>query len=475
VRDGGRGGVVEGQTEGRNFSHCAAEGLRNVAGGNVQNVSGEHVSVGVNVVDGDTIVERLDVKHDQQFGGRSVDLFYGTKLYESLQEKFDVIFFPFPRASLYHGAYENEVDLKANQELMKKFFSCMRSHLEPNGRIVLIFNHLENQPKIPQFTNWKVESLAKKANFTLTEVQPFNPADLSLYVTRQVTGKHWKPSFASVYVFERAEKAGKSKRTKRKREAEFDLWPREKKVRSNAEVEEGRWFRDSFINSDAECITLLPGLVLLRNWLTLEGQQKIVDTCRSLSKHPGGFYTPTYESGAKVKLRQMCLGWHWDIVAEKYEKSRTNFDGAPVVEMTEEFRELCRKCLVDAAKIDPDVMGERTKVDMDICVLNFYTHRGRNGLHVDKDESPETMSAGSPIVSFSIGYDADFAYTEHTIEEVRNSNVEVPVVKLRSGDALCFGGPSRMLTHALTRVYADTAPELLHMTPGRLNLTFREL
>ena len=38
---------------------------------------------------------------------------------------------------------------------------------------------------------------------------------------------------------------------------------------------------------------------------------------------------------------------------------------------------------------------------------------------MDKDESPETMSAGSPIVSFSIGYDADFAYTEHTIEEVR--------------------------------------------------------
>ncbi len=41
-----------------------------------------------------------------------------------------------------------------------------------------------------------------------------------------------------------------------------------------------------------------------------------------------------------------------------------------------------------------------------------------------------------------------------------------------------FGGPSRMLFHAVSKIYPNTAPkELLAATglrPGRLNLTFRQ-
>ena len=43
------------------------------------------------------------------------------------------------------------------------------------------------------------------------------------------------------------------------------------------------------------------------------------------------------------------------------------------------FNELCTHCLNIARQYDESVMGERDVVNMDICVLNFYNHRGRIG------------------------------------------------------------------------------------------------
>lgn len=90
----------------------------------------------------------------------------------------------------------------------------------------------------------------------------------------------------------------------------------------------------------------------------------------------------------------------------------------------------------------------------------------------DKDESPESLKAGIPVVSFSIGDAADFAYGPSRDEE------RCRVVRLESGDVLVFGGASRMLFHAVRAIHPDTAPaELLQRTnlrPGRLNITFRQ-
>mgnify|MGYP001045229585 CR=1 FL=1 len=90
----------------------------------------------------------------------------------------------------------------------------------------------------------------------------------------------------------------------------------------------------------------------------------------------------------------------------------------------------------------------------------------------DKDESPESLKAGIPVVSFSIGDATDFAYGSSRDESC------CKVVRLKSGDALVFGGPSRMVYHAVRAVHGGTAPgELVQRTnlrPGRLNLTFRQ-
>jgi len=218
--------------------------------------------------------------------------------------------------------------------------------------------------------------------------------------------------------------------------------------------------------------TYLPGMVILRKYLSSTCQQEIVDIIRNLGVGSGGFYQPVYASGAKCRLQMMCLGRHWNVVTEQYENTRTNFDHEQVPPLPRRLADLAQFAVSDAVKADEQVLGRCKSMQPDICIANFYKKIGRNGLHIDKDESTQSLDAGSPVVSFSIGCAAEFAYCTEYPE--KGSGAMVPVVRLESGDVLLFGGPSRRLVHSLTRVYPNTSPEWLNMSPGRLNLTFRE-
>lgn len=221
----------------------------------------------------------------------------------------------------------------------------------------------------------------------------------------------------------------------------------------------------------AQQLQLLPGVVLLRNFVSLTEQQHLINECRDLGRGPGGFYRPVYASGAKCRLKMMCLGKHWNVQTEQYEMTRTNHDHASVLPLPPNWRDLAERVVQVGKTIDPLILGDCEGFHPDICVVNYYAHSGRNGLHTDKDESLEALNQGSPVVSISIGCDADFGYAASFPTDISS---HVPVVRLSSGDALIFGGPNRRLVHALTRVYPNTQPSKLRLRPGRINLTFRE-
>jgi len=90
----------------------------------------------------------------------------------------------------------------------------------------------------------------------------------------------------------------------------------------------------------------------------------------------------------------------------------------------------------------------------------------------DRDESRESLQKGLPVVSFSIGDSADFLYgDERNVKDAKS-------VILESGDVLIFGGESRHVFHGVSSVLPDSAPKQLlrdsGLSPGRLNLTFRQ-
>jgi DNA oxidative demethylase len=106
-------------------------------------------------------------------------------------------------------------------------------------------------------------------------------------------------------------------------------------------------------------------------------------------------------------------------------------------------------------------------LDPDVCILNYYDREGRMGLHQDKDEGPQSIAAGWPVVSVSIGETARFLFGGPR----RRDPVET--IPLQSGDAFVFGGAARLRFHGVSRIIPGTAPPELAMT-GRFNLTFRQ-
>jgi alkylated DNA repair protein (DNA oxidative demethylase) len=99
----------------------------------------------------------------------------------------------------------------------------------------------------------------------------------------------------------------------------------------------------------------------------------------------------------------------------------------------------------------------------DACLINFYEPAARMGMHQDKDE--EALDA--PVVSLSLGDTALFRYGGLDRKEPTRS------VKLRSGDAIVFGGPARLIYHGVDRLTAGSS-DLLPQG-GRLNLTLRRV
>ena len=201
---------------------------------------------------------------------------------------------------------------------------------------------------------------------------------------------------------------------------------------------------------------LAPGLVLFPARLSPDKQRELWQSCRALADGPVPMYTPTVRGGRKMSVGMLCLGRHWNGLTYGYEERRSDFDSRRVPPITPELQDIACRAAVDAG----------FEMRPDICIVNYYSATSRMGVHQDKDERPETIAAGIPIVSVSLGDAARFV-----VGGLSRRDPTQPII-LNSGDVLVMGGASRLRYHGVTRIHADTAPE--GTGPGRFNLTFRQ-
>jgi DNA alkylation damage repair protein AlkB len=202
---------------------------------------------------------------------------------------------------------------------------------------------------------------------------------------------------------------------------------------------------------------IYPGTVHLSGLLSLEEQKRTLDRCREVGSQPAGFYTPVVRGGASMRIQMACLGRHWNAKTYKYEATRSDYDGLRVQKIPNDFIQIARRAAADAGM----------EIEPDICILNLYSEAGRLGLHQDKDERPDTIEAGIPVVSISLGDSAKFM-----IGGTRRKD-PVRVIIVQSGDALVMGGPSRLRFHGVSGILSGSGPGELGIR-GRYNLNFRQ-
>jgi alkylated DNA repair protein (DNA oxidative demethylase) len=144
-------------------------------------------------------------------------------------------------------------------------------------------------------------------------------------------------------------------------------------------------------------------------------------------------------------------GWVTDRRGYRY--SPTDPDSAaPWPEMPAVLRDLAQRAATEAgfAGFDPDA-----------CLINRYVPGARMALHQDKDEA----DFSAPIVSVSLGLPATFQFGG------MNRSDKPSNYRLRHGDVLVWGGPSRLVYHGVLTLKDGEHPLLGRQ---RINLTFRK-
>jgi len=204
-------------------------------------------------------------------------------------------------------------------------------------------------------------------------------------------------------------------------------------------------------------IQVAEGTTWLKNALMADEQRALVAECRAIMDGPAGGYVPTVRGGGKMRVRMVCLGRHWNALTYTYESTRADYDNAPVAPVPAAWVALASRLGREAGfSFAPD-----------LCIVNWYDAEGRMGLHQDKDEGRDSIAAGLPVVSISLGDTARFLFGG-----VKRRD-EVQSLLLESGDAFVFGGAARLRYHGVTRIVPGTAPAELGIE-GRFNLTFRK-
>jgi DNA oxidative demethylase len=201
--------------------------------------------------------------------------------------------------------------------------------------------------------------------------------------------------------------------------------------------------------ADREPVRLGDGICLLRGFADTARLFPIVEAIASAApfRH---LVTPGGQTMSVAMTNCGPVGWVSDRSGYRY-SSRDPLTDRDWPRMPAEFTKLA---------LDAATAGGFPEFVPDACLINRYAPGARLTAHRDADEQNFTQ----PIVSVSIGLPASFAFYGLTRGGKGRS------VALSDGDVLVWGGPSRLVYHAVRPVKAGH-----HALTGqyRYNLTFR--
>ena len=198
-----------------------------------------------------------------------------------------------------------------------------------------------------------------------------------------------------------------------------------------------------------ESLRLGDGITLLRGFASTARLLPLIEGIASVApfRH---LVTPGGQTMSVAMTNCGPVGWVSDRSGYRYSPRDplTNQDWPP---MPREFMRLA---------LDAATAGGFPQFVPDACLINRYEPGARLTAHRDADE----QNFAQPIVSVSLGLPASFAFYGLTRGGKGRS------VALVDGDVLVWGGPSRLVYHAVRPVKPGSHP----LTGAyRYNITFR--
>ena len=204
-----------------------------------------------------------------------------------------------------------------------------------------------------------------------------------------------------------------------------------------------------FGGSREEPLLLGEGITLLRGFADTGRLFPLIEAVAAVApfRH---LVTPGGQTMSVAMTNCGTVGWVSDRSGYRY-GLRDPLTDRDWPRMPEEFMRLA---------LDAAAAGGFPRFAPDACLINRYAPGARLTAHRDADE----QNFAQPIVSVSLGLPASFAFYGLTRGGKGKS------VALRDGDVLVWGGPSRLVYHAVRPV----KPGHHSLTGGyRYNLTFR--
>lgn len=202
-------------------------------------------------------------------------------------------------------------------------------------------------------------------------------------------------------------------------------------------------------SGDAEPVRLGDGIALLRGFADTALLMPLIEriAVQAPFRH---LVTPGGQTMSVAMTNCGPVGWVSDRSGYRY-SSRDPQTGLDWPAFPPEFLTLARSAAARAGfpEFEPDA-----------CLINRYAAGARLTAHRDADE----QNFAQPIVSVSLGLPASFAFYGTTRGGRGNT------VALADGDVLVWGGPSRLVYHAVRPIKPGH-----HALTGehRYNLTFR--
>ncbi|MFC4351375.1 DNA oxidative demethylase AlkB [Fodinicurvata halophila] len=205
-------------------------------------------------------------------------------------------------------------------------------------------------------------------------------------------------------------------------------------------------------NAEDEPFSFAPGAVLFRGFAASETQDILAALERVTKQAP--FRRMSTPGGRQMSVEMTnCgrYGWLTDRNGYRYE-DRDPESGKTWPAMPPLFRRLARSAAEHAGY---------PGFEPDSCLINQYRPGARLTLHQDRDE----QDFSAPIVSFSLGLPATFLFGGPKRSD------RTQKILLTHGDALVWGGPSRLNHHGIQPLEEGRHPLV---GDRRINLTFRK-